>query len=167
MHINAESVLLEFVRDGRPVGPGEQGDILVTDLLNFGMPLIRYRIEDVGIPADRVCSCGRKLPLIDNVAGRVTDFLIAPDGRRVSGASLTIYLIANTPGVKQAQIIQESPGALRLRIVKGLEFTDESVAFLRQKTPEFFGHEMEIQLEFVDSIPKEQSGKYRFSICKI
>lgn len=167
LHINSECVLVEFLQDGRPVKPGEQGDVVITDLLNFGMPFIRYRIEDVGIPAYRQCSCGRGLPLMENVAGRVTDFLLAPDGRHISGASLTIYLIANTPGVKQAQIIQESLESLRLKIVKGEDFTEDSVAFINKKAPEFFGHDMKVECEFVEAIPKEPSGKYRFSICRI
>jgi len=167
LHINAEHLLVEFLRDGRPASPGEEGDIVITDFLNFGMPFIRYRIEDVGTPTDRQCSCGRGLPLMENIAGRITDFLLAPDGRHVSGASLTIYLIANTPGVKQAQIIQDSLDSLRLRIVRGHDFTDDSIAFLRTKVPEFFGHDIKVECEFVDSIPKESSGKYRFSICRV
>ncbi|RJP72339.1 MAG: phenylacetate--CoA ligase family protein [Candidatus Abyssobacteria bacterium SURF_17] len=167
MHISAECVFVEFVRNGRPAGSGEEGDVVITDLLNFGMPLIRYRIEDIGIPSDRTCSCGRGLPLMEMVGGRVTDFLVAPDGRRVSGASLTIYLIANTPGVRQAQIVQNVPYALHIKIVKGVEFTDDSISFLKRKVAEFFGHEVELEIEFVSDIPKEVSGKYRFSICNI
>lgn len=167
LHVNAECLILEFVRDGKAVEPGEPGDILVTDLLNFGMPLIRYRIEDVGVPAGRPCSCGRGLPLMEMVAGRVTDFLLAPDGRRISGAALTIYLIANTPGIQQAQIVQESPGELMLRIVRKTDFNDDSKAFIRQKIGEFFGGEMNIHYDFPEEIAKEPSGKYRFSICKV
>lgn len=167
MHINAECAFVEFVRDGRPADIGKNGDLLITDLLNFGMPFIRYRIEDVAIQTDRRCSCGRGLPLMEKVSGRVTDFLIARDGRRVSGASLTIYLIANTPGVRQAQIVQELPSELNLRIVRGPDFTDDSIEFLHMKVPEFFGHDMKLNFEFVESIPKEASGKYRFSICNL
>jgi len=167
LHIDAECVFVEFVRDGRWVAAGERGDIVITDLLNFGMPFIRYRIEDVGIPTDRKCSCGRSLPLMEMVAGRSTDFLVCPDGRRVSGAALTIYLIANTPGVRQAQIVQDQPDAVRLRIAKGGEFTGKSMEFLQSKVPEFFGEGMRVDYEFVDEIPCESSGKYRFSICNV
>jgi phenylacetate-CoA ligase len=104
---------------------------------------------------------------MEMVGGRTTDFLLAPDGRRVSGAALTIYLIANTPGVRQAQIVQDSHDTLRLRIVRGPEFTEGSTTFLKKKVAEFFGFEMALQFEFVESIPKEPSGKYRFSICRL
>jgi phenylacetate-CoA ligase len=167
MHINAESLIVEFVRDGKTCSPGEQGDVVITDLLNFGMPFLRYRIEDVGVPSSKMCPCGRGLPLMEMVGGRVTDFLVAPDGRRVSGASLTIYLVANTPGVKQAQIIQEVPDCLRLKIVRGSEYTEDSIVYIRRKVEEFFGTQMAIAFEYVDEIAKEPSGKYRFSICRI
>jgi len=167
LHINAECVYVEFVRDGRPAAPGEEGDVIITDLVNFGMPFIRYRIEDVGVPTDRLCSCGRGLPLMEMVAGRTTDFLLCPDGRKVSGAALTIYLIANTPGVRQAQIVQETRGSVRLRLVRSEEFTEDSMAFLEKQVPEFFGEAMRVEYEFVDAIPSEPSGKYRFSICKL
>jgi len=167
MHIDAECVYVEFIRDGRPVASGERGDIVITDLLNFGMPFIRYRIEDVGVPTDRQCSCGRGLPLMEMVAGRTTDFIVCPDGRQVSGVAFVTFVIAQAPGVRQAQIVQEEPGAIRLRLVKGKEFTDESIVFLRDKMPEFFGSGMHVEYEFVDSIPSESSGKYRFSICKV
>jgi phenylacetate-CoA ligase len=167
LHINAECLLVEFVRDGKAVAPGEAGDVVITDLLNFGMPFIRYRIEDIGISGIRRCTCGRSLPLMETVAGRVTDFLMAPDGRRISGASLTIYLVANTPGIGQAQIVQESHKELRLRIVRKSDFNKESEAFIQKKVKEFFGSDMHLTYEFLNDIPKEPSGKYRFSICMV
>src|SRR5690606_30639221 len=81
LHINVDDVFLEVVDDeGRPVKPGIPGKILVTDLANYGMPLIRYRIEDVGILSDRQCPCGRGLPLMHSIMGRVADFLKRADG---------------------------------------------------------------------------------------
>jgi len=100
-------------------------------------------------------------------AGRVTDFLVTPERKIISGASLTIYLVANTPGVAQAQIVQESIDEIVLRIVKGDNFGEQSLAYLRTEFPKFFGPTMRYRLEFVDSIPLEASGKYRFSISKV
>jgi phenylacetate-CoA ligase len=167
LHINAEGLLLEFIRDGRPVGPGEVGQIVVTDLLNFGMPFIRYKIEDAGIPLAARCACGRGLPLMKLAGGRVTDFLLAADGRIVSGAALTIYLVANAPGVAQAQIVQEREKEITLRIVKGEGFGPETLSFLAKQIPAFFGDGMRYSLEYCDLIPVEPSGKYRFSISKL
>ena len=168
MHINADALYFEIIKDdSRPANPGETGDIIITDLYNFGMPFIRYKIEDMGVMTDRKCSCGRGLPLMEMVAGRVTDFLVTPDGTRVSGAALTIYIIANTAGVRQAQFIQNEEKLIILKIVRGNDFNNDSTEFLYQKFHEFFGFNMKVEIQFVDNIPKEASGKYRFSICNL
>lgn len=168
LHINADTLYVEFVDDdGQAVSPGQQGNIIITDLLNFGMPFLRYKIEDVGSPSDTVCPCGRTLPLMQMVAGRTTDFIVTPDGRRVSGAALTIYLISNVSGIRQAQIIQDVLDHVTFKIVPGPEFKDSGLAALKQKVPDFFGKDMRFDITYVDSIPKEPSGKYRFTISKV
>lgn len=167
LHICAEALYIEFIKDGKQVGTEQLGKVIITDLLNFGMPFIRYQIEDVGMPVEKACSCGRGLPLMKIAGGRMTDFLVAPDGRIISGASLTIYLIANAPGVAQAQILQEKRNEIILRIVRNEKFGDESLRFFEREIPRFFGGAMKYELEYVDEIPLEQSGKYRFSISKI
>lgn len=167
LHICAETLLVEFVRGGRPVAPGETGKVVITDLMNLGMPLIRYAIEDVAAPAAARCSCGRGLPLMEVAGGRVTDFLLAPDGRIVSGASLTIYLIANAPGVDQAQIVQDTPGRITLRVVAGRGFGADTHAFFAEQVPRFFGPDMAWDVDVVPEIPLAASGKHQFSICTL
>jgi phenylacetate-CoA ligase len=167
LHICAEALLLEFVRQGEPVAPGEPGLVVITDLLNLGMPLIRYRIEDVAVPAAERCPCGRGLPLLGMTAGRVTDFLVTSEGTIVSGASLTIFLIAKAPGVKQAQIVQERVDEITLRVVKGPEFGEQTLQFFATEIPRFFGQRVRYELEFVDAIPPDRSGKHRFSISHV
>jgi phenylacetate-CoA ligase len=167
LHICAEALHLEFIKDSKPASPGQLGKVIVTDLLNYGMPFIRYQIEDIGASQTDLCSCGRNLPLMKMAAGRVTDFLVTPDGKIISGASLTIYLIANAPGVAQAQLIQEKKDELILKIVRDDKFGDESMRFFEKEIPEFFGKSVKYTVEFVDEIPPESSGKYRFSISKV
>ena len=168
LHVCAETILLEIVAEGQPARPGQLGKIVITDLMNYGMPFIRYRIEDIGRPSEnRTCPCGRGLPLIDVAAGRVTDFLVTPEGKIISGASMTIFLIANTPGLAQAQLVQEKRDELVMRIVRGEKFTDESVRFLEKEIPHFFGPTVKIKLEYVEAIPPEASGKHRFSYSKL
>lgn len=167
MHICAEAVYLEFETKNGPAKDGEMGKIVITDLLNYGMPFIRYQIEDVGNPIDGSCTCGRGLPLMDISGGRITDFLVTPEGTIVSGASLTIFLIANTPGIAQAQLVQTSKDEIVFKIVKKESFDDNSIAFLKREFPKFFGETMKYSLDFVDEIPVEKSGKYRFSISHV
>jgi len=89
LHINSDHIVAEFLReDGTPCSPGENGRIVVTELINFGMPLIRYEVGDWGVPSDRLCPCGRGLPMMESLAGRTADFLRALDGSRVAGVSL-------------------------------------------------------------------------------
>src|SRR4029077_8403140 len=105
MHINAENLLVEVVSGERSCSD-EDGEIVITDLSNFAMPMIRYRIRDVGRIKQASCSCLRGLPLMELSAGRVTDFLVATSGTKVSGIVIATYVITNIPGIRQMQFIQ-------------------------------------------------------------
>src|SRR5262249_29218268 len=110
LHTMAEGLFIEVVKGARPAQAGEIGSILVTDLFNRAMPLIRYRIGDLGAWEEGTCACGRGLPRLRSVAGRVTDFLVGADGRLVSGVFLATYLVAQRPSLGQVQIHQEKAG---------------------------------------------------------
>ena len=166
LHMNIEHLYIEFLRDdGRCAGPGEEGKIIVTDLMNRAMPFIRYKVEDVGVPSDRVCSCGRGMPLMETVTGRVADFLIKKDGTKVAGVSLIENTLTMIPGIDQMQIIQESMDLIVLNVVPGGSYTDTAGENLCAYFKKLF--EIEVRMNLVDSIKQEKSGKYRFSICKI
>jgi phenylacetate-CoA ligase len=167
LHVNAECLLVETMEDGRPAEPGESGEVIITDLLNFGMPFIRYAIEDWAAISPDACPCGRTLPLLSGVEGRTTDFIRTPEGRYVSGTALTIKLIAEIPGIAQAQLVQDSLESVRFRIVKGPGFAKTSEELLVQKARELMGASIHITIEFCEDIPSEPSGKYRFSISKV
>src|SRR5207244_11937336 len=107
LHVNADGVLIEIVAGGRPAPPGTPGAIVVTDLSNFAMPLIRYQIGDVGVLADRACPCGRGLPLLESIEGREADYVVTADGRLVSGISLTENFALMVPGIAHLQNQQE------------------------------------------------------------
>lgn len=157
MHVNAESLYVEVVG----------GEIVVTDLRNLAMPMIRYRTRDVGELIDGACECGRGLPLLDLKGGRVTDFLTGVDGRKVSGIVLATYAITNLPGVRQIQFVQERREAVRVRVVRRSEWSEATATELTTRVRGFLGQSMAVQLEFVDDIPVEPSGKYRFSISAL
>jgi len=167
MHINADSLYVEFVRDGLPAQDNQYGEIVITDLLNYGMPLIRYRIGDVGRALERVCDCGRGLPLMEIAQGRVTEFILTPDRRIVSGVTLATYVITNVPGIKQVQLTQERIDLLRVKLVRGVGYGQHSQTTLLEKLKSFLGPNMRFEFEFAENITKESSGKYRFSISKV
>lgn len=168
MHLNADHLYVEFIReDGMPARPGEEGKIVVTDLLNQGMPLIRYRVEDVGVPSNRRCPCGRGLPLMERVSGRVADFLKKKDGSQVAGVSLVERTVTAIKGIGQMQIVQEKIDHLVLNVVRMDEYNAVSERALLSEFASVFGKEVTIHLNYMDNIRQEPSGKYRFSICKI
>jgi len=167
LHINAESLYVEIMSNGVPARPGELGHVVITDLVNYAMPMIRYRIDDLASPAAASCKCGRGLPLIDKIAGRTTEFIVLPDGRLVSGASLTIYLVARIKGIGQAQLIQEDPTTVRVRVVPDHEFGDATIDSFCAQAREIMGDGISFRFELCDRIERESSGKYRFCISNV
>jgi len=109
MHVNAESLYLECVppEDLGYFEPG-LGEVVVTDLLNYGMPLIRYQIGDMGELTHESCACGRGLPRLKRLAGRTPDIFYAPNGNRIPAVTLVLYVVDEAPGaLGQVQIIQD------------------------------------------------------------
>jgi phenylacetate-CoA ligase len=167
MHLNVEQQVVELLRDsGAPAGPGEAGHIVVTDLLNQAMPLIRYRMEDRADVRARPCPCGRGLPAIGRIVGRTADFLKRADGARIAGVSLIENTLTRIPGIDQMQVVQDELGRIALRVVPGPAFTPdrrrELVAYFEQTFPG-----ASVELQDVAAIAPEANGKYRFSICRI
>lgn len=160
LHVNADSVFTEI--EGETTGP-----LVVTDLANFAMPLIRYRNGDHVTLTDRVCVCGRGLPLIEKVEGRDADYVVTPSGTLISGISLTENFALLIDGTAQVQIVQEEVTFLRLRIVPGESFGPASRQQIAKLVADTFGPTMRHEVELVDAIPQEASGKYRFCVSKV
>ncbi len=162
LHVNADGVFTEVMANDRDAA----GKLLVTDLVNLAMPLIRYQVGDVVEAGSRACPCGRGLPILERVEGREADYVVTPDGRFVSGISLTDHFATLIAGAEQVQIVQEEVSHLRLRIVRGDAFTDGSRREIARLVAATFGPAMRHDVELVDAIPQEPSGKYRFCISK-
>ncbi|MBI4395604.1 MAG: phenylacetate--CoA ligase family protein [Elusimicrobia bacterium] len=168
MHLNTEHLFIEFLReDGSPAAPGEEGDIVVTDLVNRAMPLIRYRVGDRGVLSARRCACGRGLPLMEKLSGRTADFLVAGDGRLVAGVSLVERTLTAIPGLEQLQIIQESPAEVRLNVVPDARYGPVSESRLLQEMRDVLGRDMRFSVRIVSRLERERNGKRRFSICRV
>ena len=167
LHMNLNTLYVEFIKDGRNANFDESGAILITDLTNFGMPFIRYKVGDIGTPSDHICSCGRKLPLMKRIEGRAADYVVTADGSLISGISLTENFAMKLPEIKQLQIIQEKIDRLSFKIVKGQDFSSDSEVKIRSIALERFGPNMTFICEYVDNIPQEANGKYRFCISKV
>ncbi len=168
-HLNIEHLIIEFVKkDGTDAKPGESGDIIVTDLLNKVMPMIRYKVEDVGMPSLKKCSCGRGLPLMEKITGRVADFIRKEDGGMVAGISLIERVLTNNKGIQQLQIIQNKMNELTLNIVKEkAEYSVETEQILIQELRSILGPNINCLPVYMERIKQEESGKYRFCISNV
>jgi len=167
LHINAEDRIVEFIKGEHVVSPGENGEIVITDLENYAMPFIRYNIEDVGVPTDGLCSCGRRLPLIKEINGRVRELIVSLDGSFIPGNVFAKFILFRRhKWTQQFQVIQLSTGKLLIKIVKSPEDGTENLEFILRKIHEYLG-EVEVRTELVDAITPPSSGKHRFVISEI
>ncbi len=164
LHTTAEGLYIEVVAGDRLARPGEVGKVLVTDLLNFAMPLVRYEIGDMAAFEPEPCPCGRGLPRLKNVAGRVTDFVVGSDGRLVSGVFLATYVVAKRPTLGQVQIHQDVAGELTYKIApsQGTSTAEADLEFLRASTKKYLGDATRVDFQFVEEIASETSGKFMF-----
>ncbi|HEV2949831.1 MAG TPA: phenylacetate--CoA ligase family protein [Gemmataceae bacterium] len=173
LHVNTDSVFAEILCPDdtggltRPACPGESGSIVVTDLTNRAMPIIRYQVGDMAVASDRICPCGRGSPLLERIEGREADYVLTTEGELISGISLTENFALQVPGVVQFQIIQETLDRFRFRIVRGREFGPGSLERLDALVTRHFGSEVEYRCEYLDHIPPEASGKFRFCISRV
>jgi phenylacetate-CoA ligase len=160
MHIDADSVLMEFVRDGEPVSPGERGEILITNLWNEAMPFLRYRLDDVGILSDEVCTCGRTLPVLKELEGKLDDFIILSSGELIPSTRIVPYFFI-VPHIGQFKILQDSPDHVELRIVPQEEFTDAMEEKLVTCIQNVLGETVTVTIKKVGHIDLTGRGKYK------
>jgi phenylacetate-CoA ligase len=170
LHIQMENILLEVaVREGsswRAARPGEVGEVLVTDLHNYGMPFLRYANGDLAIGGQgERCSCGRGLARIFGIDGRVSETLRDAAGGRVAGMSFAVWMAHLGQAVKQFQAVQHRDGALTFRYVPGPGFDDSTRQYLRtQLEASLKGYP--VRLEPVGEIPVSASGKRKVVIVE-
>ena len=167
MHIFTEFGICEIVDEGgNPVGPDRPGLIAGTSLHNLGMPLIRYTFNDVAVKTERVCECGRTLPMLEGLATREEDILVAPDGRMIPPVILS-WGFRLIHGVKRAQLVQHSRDHLLARLELDEPIRPEDEAVFRRYLRGKFGDDMTFEIERVDEIPLSPTGKYRRVISTV
>ena len=167
MHITAEDIIVEIIDENGSIQPtGIAGEIVVTHLATSDFPFIRYRTGDVGSLSTEKCACGRGLPLLKEIQGRSTDFVIATDGTVMHGLAL-IYILRDLPGVRSFKVIQESRQLTNVLLVIGPEFQSEMIGKIIEGFKQRLGSSAEIKVQTVENIPPEKSGKYRYVISRI
>lgn len=167
MHITADDLIVEIINDAGEVQlPGVAGEIVVTHLGTNDFPFIRYRTGDIGILDTSGCACGRGLPLLKEIQGRTTDFVVAADGTVMHGLSL-VYILRDLPGMQSFKVVQESLELTRVLLVADASFSPASAQLIVDGFKKRLGAAVQIEVEQVDSIPAEKSGKFRYIISHV
>jgi phenylacetate-CoA ligase len=163
-HISSENVCIEILRNNEQCAPGEAGTVVITNLRSSHMPFLRYQIGDVGVLKEDPCSCGRGLPQLASIEGRISDFLSMknPDNGQVYPVG-PVYPVINAALMEvpltKCRMIQKEYNKVEFRLVKNEEFSEEDETFLISYFKEYFGEELEIEIKYVDDIPPVSSGK--------
>lgn len=169
-HVAAECNIIEILKhDGSQAKPGEVGMAIITDLNNYAMPLIRYKIGDLIVQRDpdERCSCGRGLPLIGAIEGRPQATIIGANKQYLPG-SFFARLFGDYEGIiKQFQVVQEKYGEIILRLIKGNLYTEKHLEEIKRVIRKHLGEEIKINIEFLKEIPLGKNAKRIHSISYI
>jgi len=165
MHLTAEDVIVELVdAAGKPVPAGQPGEIVVTHLATGDFPFIRYRTGDVAVMDDRVCACGRGLPMLKEIQGRTTDFVLTQDGAVMHGLAL-IYILRDLPSVRSFKVVQHSRLRTEVLLVTESGRLEQSLSdHIVDGFKKRLGALVDIDLKVLDQIAPEKSGKFRYIV---
>ena len=164
MHLMAEDIVVELVdAQGQVVPTGQAGEIVVTHLGTRDFPFVRYRTGDVAVMDERSCACGRGLPMLKEIQGRTTDFVVAADGTVMHGLAL-IYILRDLAGLKAFKVIQDSRELTRVLLVTEAGFAPESTALIVKGFQQRLGTDVAVEVALVDDIAPEPSGKFRYIV---
>jgi phenylacetate-CoA ligase len=163
-HTCDDAVILEVLREGQAVVPGEEGEVVVTNLHAYAMPFIRYRLADVVTRGSDRCACGLPFSTIGAIQGRMIDYFTFPDGRRLHPYRLLENLLPSGDAwIRQYQLQQDQPNRIVMQIVAGRPVTAELQDQITRRARPLLGAGVEFQVRMVDSIPLDPGGKYRHS----
>jgi len=164
MHVSPDVGIIELLdENGIQVKPGIPGEIVATGLLNFEQPLIRYRTGDLAVWSEEPCPCGRQMPVIKELIGRIEDTVIGPDGRE---AVRFHGIFVGLPHIIEGQVIQETLSNFRLRLVVQDNFNDLDRKVLQERFNQRLGP-IDLKIELVDEIERTERGKFKAVISKV
>lgn len=167
LHLSAEDIVVEIIDpDGRSVAPGVPGEIVVTHTATRDFPFVRYRTGDVGVLSTEICTCGIKLPILAEVQGRTTDFVVAADGTVVHALAL-IYTVRDLPGVQRFKIVQHSLDRTEVLIVADQRFGESERLRIRRDFSARLGAGVQVEINETLEIPREKSGKNRYVVSHV
>jgi phenylacetate-CoA ligase len=160
-HVAEHIVILEALRDGRPAGPGEEGEVVATALHSFAAPLIRYRLNDLVTVGQTPCPCGAPVSTLTRILGRTIEQFLLPNGKLLHPYALVLPLFDEAPWVRRYQIVQDRADHILIKIVPLTNPGAEAVAAVARSLEAALEGQMAVEIELVDDIPPEPNGKYR------
>lgn len=166
-HINPEYGIIEFINPAtqKDAQPGEIAELICTGFTNRAMPLIRYRIGDMGILSNKICSCGRKFSVVEAITGRLDDLIVARDSTKIGRLDPVFKGVGET--IVESQIVQIDYEHLALKIVKGRNYSESEGMKIMEEIHKRTGYMFKIVIEYVNSIPREKNGKLRSVISYV
>ncbi|SEN38159.1 phenylacetate-CoA ligase [Luteibacter sp. UNCMF331Sha3.1] len=166
LHVNADHLVVETLDPTGAATATGSGEVAITDLFNYGMPFIRYVNGDMATHASGDCPCGRGLPLLASVDGRKLDAILTPAGHVLPGEFFP-HMLKDVPGLARFQLVQRRLDRLDLSIVRGRDFEDASLDYIRREVAKVLGDSAELHCHFVDDIPLTRSGKLRVTVSEL
>jgi phenylacetate-CoA ligase len=165
MHAHPLAGVTEILRpDGTPTALGEMGEVVLTGLVNYAMPLIRYRVGDTARFATESCPCGRGMPVVEEIGGRLDDFVYTRERGFLGRLDPVLKGVRN---IVESQLEQESLDVLRVRFVPAPRFTAEDLQVLENNLRARVGRNIHLEFECTDRIPRSPTGKFRFVISRL
>ncbi|MEO5561253.1 MAG: phenylacetate--CoA ligase family protein [Dokdonella sp.] len=166
LHLTADHLLVEL--DSPRTSPGGEtvGEVVLTDLHNFGMPLLRYANGDLATAASELCACGRGLPLLRRIDGRKLDTLHTPDGHLLPGEYI-VYVFLTVPSIRRYQVIQRQLDTFDVYLVPDAGFGEHVLQHIRDGIAKAVGSGITLRFHVVDDIAASSSGKFRVTICEL
>jgi phenylacetate-CoA ligase len=159
LHVSPDVAITEILRpDGSPCAPGEAGEVVVTALSRVYQPLIRFRLGDMATWDDAPCACGRAMPVIKEVLGRMEDIVVGPDGRQMVRFH---GVFVNQPHIREGQIVQEALDRIRVKVVTTEGFNGDDKAEITHRIQQRLGPSVSVVVESVPSIPRTSAGKFK------
>jgi phenylacetate-CoA ligase len=163
-HLHSDYSYVEFIKEnGEVAKAGEEAELICTGFINPVMPLIRYRIGDLAVYSDEKCECGSNFPVIQELLGRKDDFIVTPDGRKISRLGRVFY---DFP-VKEVQYIQRKLNALEIYIIKDENYTNDHEKKAILELQKRLGTEIALEFIYVSSIERSLHGKFKTIISKL
>jgi phenylacetate-CoA ligase len=159
-HVQDESYIVEILVDGRPAVPGEVGEVVITDLNNFSMPMIRYRIGDLATAVNQEkCKCERSHSQIGDITGRTQALIRCRNGVWLPGTFFAHFFKDYDFAIRHYQIYQKTDAGFELRIVPSSQYSSTVGNQIVGALEKYAGTETNITLKLVDEIPLLKTGK--------